>query len=93
MVRERPQSTLIPLQCHRFLEIKLGPFMNFIIGHNGSGKSAVLTALTLCLGGKATATNRGSSMKSFIKEGEEYVSSLPVLKRALTNFTAPLGSP
>jgi chromosome segregation ATPase len=54
--------------------------MNFIIGHNGSGKSAVLTALTLCLGGKATATNRGSSMKSFIKEGEEYVSSLPVRK-------------
>ena len=57
--------------CHSKLRIKLGPLINFIIGHNGSGKSAVLTALTMCLGGKATATNRGASLKSLIKEGEE----------------------
>lgn len=57
--------------CHRKLEVHFGPLINFIIGHNGSGKSAVLTAITLCLGGKATATNRGQSLKSFIKEGEE----------------------
>ena len=59
--------------CHSYLEIALGPLINFIIGHNGSGKSAVLTAITICLGGKATATNRGQNLKSFIKEGEEYV--------------------
>lgn len=57
--------------CHGNLKIKLGPLINFIIGHNGSGKSAVLTALTMCLGGKATATNRATSMKSLIKEGQE----------------------
>ncbi|KAJ4290938.1 Structural maintenance of chromosomes protein 6 [Kalmusia sp. IMI 367209] len=57
--------------CHEQLTVPLGPLINFIIGHNGSGKSAVLTALTLCLGGKATATNRGQSLKSFIKEGRE----------------------
>lgn len=57
--------------CHAQLEVALGPLINFIIGHNGSGKSAVLTALTLCLGGKASATNRGQSLKSFIKEGQE----------------------
>jgi chromosome segregation ATPase len=57
--------------CHTKLRIKLGPLINFIIGHNGSGKSAVLTALTMCLGGKATATNRGGSLKSLIKEGQE----------------------
>lgn len=44
--------------------------MNFITGKNGSGKSTVLTALTTCLGGKAASTNRGSSVKSLIKEGE-----------------------
>lgn len=55
--------------CHSKLRIKLGPLINFIVGHNGSGKSAVLTALTMCLGGKATATNRGGSLKSLIKEG------------------------
>ncbi|KAL8673351.1 MAG: hypothetical protein Q9168_002230 [Polycauliona sp. 1 TL-2023] len=57
--------------CHNFLEVPLGPLINFIIGHNGSGKSAILTAITICLGGKATATNRGQSLKSFIKEGKD----------------------
>ena len=57
--------------CHSNLTIKLGPLINFIIGHNGSGKSAVLTALQLCLGGKATSTNRGQSLKNFIKTGAE----------------------
>ena len=56
----------INFMCHSHLELKFGPLINFIIGHNGSGKSAVLTALTLCLGGKATSTNRGQSLKSFI---------------------------
>ncbi|KAK6498566.1 Structural maintenance of chromosomes protein 6, variant 2 [Arthrobotrys musiformis] len=56
--------------CHPCLEMKFGPFMNFVVGQNGSGKSAVLTALTLCLGAKAAVTNRGGNIKSFIKEGE-----------------------
>ena len=57
--------------CHSKLRIKLGPLINFIIGHNGSGKSAVLTALTMCLGGSAKVTNRGNALKNLIKEGEE----------------------
>jgi chromosome segregation ATPase len=40
------------------------------------GKSAVLSGLTVALGGKATSTGRGSGLKSFIKEGETYVTSL-----------------
>ncbi|EEP82116.1 conserved hypothetical protein [Uncinocarpus reesii 1704] len=57
--------------CHEHLSMELGPLINFIVGKNGSGKSAVLTALTLCLGAKASTTNRGQSLKSFIKEGKE----------------------
>ncbi|PWY65950.1 DEAD-domain-containing protein [Aspergillus sclerotioniger CBS 115572] len=57
--------------CHDHFYVDLGPLINFIVGKNGSGKSAVLTAITLCLGGKASATNRGQSLKSFIKEGKE----------------------
>ncbi|KAB8253999.1 hypothetical protein BDV32DRAFT_155623 [Aspergillus pseudonomiae] len=57
--------------CHDHFCIELGPLINFIVGKNGSGKSAVLTAITLCLGGKASATNRGQSLRSFIKEGKE----------------------
>ncbi|KAJ8274738.1 hypothetical protein COCON_G00093630 [Conger conger] len=57
--------------CHSLL----GPFpfgdnVNFVIGNNGSGKSAILTALIVGLGGKATTTNRGISVKGFVKEGE-----------------------
>jgi chromosome segregation ATPase len=44
--------------------------MNFIIGRNGSGKSTVLTAISTCLGGKASNTQRASSMRSFVKEGK-----------------------
>lgn len=63
--------TCTNFMCHTKLHVALGPLINFIIGHNGSGKSAVLTGITLCLGGKATATNRGQSLKSFIKEGTQ----------------------
>ncbi|KAI9652456.1 MAG: Structural maintenance of chromosomes protein 6 [Alyxoria varia] len=57
--------------CHSKLSVTFGPLINFIIGHNGSGKSAVLTAIQICLGGKATSTNRGQTLKAFIKEGQE----------------------
>lgn len=63
--------TCINFMCHTKLHVAFGPLINFIIGHNGSGKSAILTGITLCLGGKATATNRGQSLKGFIKEGTE----------------------
>jgi chromosome segregation ATPase len=64
----------INFMCHEHLTVSLGPLINFIIGHNGSGKSAVLTALTICLGGKATATNRAQNLKSLIKEGKDHCS-------------------
>lgn len=61
----------INFMCHERLKVELGPLLNFVVGENGSGKSAVLTAITLCLGGKASSTNRGGSLKNFIKEGQE----------------------
>jgi structural maintenance of chromosomes protein 6 len=65
------EITCINFMCHDKLHVELGPLINFVVGHNGSGKSAVLTAITLCLGGKAASTNRGSSLKSLIKQGKE----------------------
>ncbi|KAJ7175114.1 P-loop containing nucleoside triphosphate hydrolase protein [Mycena crocata] len=56
--------------CHKYLTFSFGPQINFIIGHNGSGKSAVLSALTVALGAKATSTGRGSGLKAFIREGQ-----------------------
>uniref|UniRef100_A0AAQ5YVV6 Structural maintenance of chromosomes protein 6 n=1 Tax=Amphiprion ocellaris TaxID=80972 RepID=A0AAQ5YVV6_AMPOC len=57
--------------CHRSLgPFRFGPNVNFIVGNNGSGKSAILTALIVGLGGKATMTNRGVSLKDFVKTSE-----------------------
>ncbi|XP_074541854.1 structural maintenance of chromosomes protein 6 [Halichoeres trimaculatus] len=63
--------TLKNFMCHS----NLGPFafgsnVNFVVGNNGSGKSAILTALIVALGGNAQATNRGLSLKGFVKQGE-----------------------
>ncbi len=63
--------TCVNFMCHERLTCDLGPLLNFIVGENGSGKSAILTAITICLGGKASSTNRGGSLKSFIKEGRD----------------------
>ncbi|KAH9851599.1 P-loop containing nucleoside triphosphate hydrolase protein [Lenzites betulinus] len=66
--------------CHKYLTFSLGPQINFIIGHNGSGKSAVLSALTVALGGKATSTGRGNGLKAFIREGQSVAEVTVMLK-------------
>ncbi|KAL1800195.1 hypothetical protein ACET3X_000537 [Alternaria dauci] len=70
----------INFMCHEHLTVTLGPLINFIIGHNGSGKSAVLTAIQICLGGKATATNRAQNLKSLIKHGKDHSSVIVKIK-------------
>ncbi|RKP07454.1 hypothetical protein THASP1DRAFT_17035 [Thamnocephalis sphaerospora] len=55
--------------CHRRLTMRFGPHVNFVVGNNGSGKSAILTAIIICLGAKATFTQRASNLRSLIREG------------------------
>ncbi|KAF4973804.1 hypothetical protein FZEAL_9223 [Fusarium zealandicum] len=81
--------TCFNFMCHERLHVELGPLINFIVGENGSGKSAVLTALTLCLGGKASDTNRGGSLKSFVKEGRDQGSLVVKIKNAGTDAYQP----
>ncbi|KAG1468450.1 hypothetical protein G6F56_003822 [Rhizopus delemar] len=63
------QVEVVNFMCHKYLKVDLGPKINFVIGHNGSGKSAILTALTVALGANASTTNRAKSVSSLIKEG------------------------
>lgn len=56
--------------CHSLLEVDFEKNVNFLTGRNGSGKSAILTALVVGLGAKANLTNRGSNVRGFIKMGE-----------------------
>ncbi|XP_077474475.1 structural maintenance of chromosomes protein 6 [Stigmatopora argus] len=63
--------TLKNFMFHSLLgPIHFGPNVNIVIGRNGSGKSAILTALIVSLGGNAQTTSRGTSLKSFVKRGE-----------------------
>ncbi|KAF5280331.1 hypothetical protein FQR65_LT03140 [Abscondita terminalis] len=72
---KRTAGTLIRIvvknfMCHSYLEVDFKHNINYIIGSNGSGKSAIMTALVVGLGGKASFTNRGNSVKSFVKAGK-----------------------
>ena len=55
--------------CHKKFSITFGRNLNFITGANGSGKSAVVAAIQLCLGANARTTGRASNLASFIREG------------------------
>ena len=64
---------MVNFMCHHHLTVELGPRINYIVGENGSGKSAVLTALTVALGAKAKSVGRSStkSVKGMIKSGTQ----------------------
>eukprot|EP00624_Nannochloropsis_granulata_P003815 evm.model.NODE_29330_length_32469_cov_23.021097.5 len=57
--------------CHRKLSINLCSNVNFIHGQNGSGKSAILAALQICLGARANVTHRGSKLGDMIRQGHD----------------------
>ncbi|KAI6661713.1 hypothetical protein LOD99_9900 [Oopsacas minuta] len=63
---------LTNFMCHKKLEVELGQNVNLILGLNGSGKSAIMSAIYVGLGGRAMCTNRGSSIKTFIQKGQSY---------------------
>ncbi|XP_063701676.1 structural maintenance of chromosomes protein 6 isoform X2 [Culicoides brevitarsis] len=56
--------------CHANLEIVFNEKINLLVGNNGSGKSAIITALAIGLGADARSTNRGKSAKGLIKNGQ-----------------------
>ncbi|SCV71036.1 BQ2448_3798 [Microbotryum intermedium] len=55
--------------CHKLTTVDFGPQINFLVGNNGSGKSAILTGITMALGGNARATNRATKGSGLVMEG------------------------
>jgi len=56
--------------CHETFNFKPCQRVNFLVGENGSGKSAVLTAIIFGLGGSAKTSNRGTNNRGFIRSGQ-----------------------
>ncbi|XP_044538866.1 structural maintenance of chromosomes protein 6-like [Gracilinanus agilis] len=70
--------------CHAMLgPVKFGPNVNFVVGQRG--KSALLTALILGLGGKSL----GSPLKEFVKDGEASANILITLSNRGENAYKP----
>lgn len=57
--------------CHKKMSIKPCRRVTFITGANGSGKSAILAALQICLGASAKSTHRGNRIGDLVREGHE----------------------
>ena len=55
---------------HYCFEYKLGRNINIVNGPNGSGKSAIVAALQIGLGARASATERGSKIEDHIMHGQ-----------------------
>lgn len=51
------------------IDIKPGYHLNFIVGPNGTGKSAIVCAVILGLGGKPKTCGRADQISSFVKSG------------------------
>jgi chromosome segregation ATPase len=54
--------------CHRKFTVDLNRNVNFITGQNGSGKSAILAAIQICLGAGARRTHRARNLKELIRK-------------------------
>ncbi|XP_036339217.1 structural maintenance of chromosomes protein 6 [Rhagoletis pomonella] len=61
---------LVNFMCHAHYRIEMHPRVNFMVGRNGCGKSAILAALVVGMGGRARATNRSTALHSLIRNGQ-----------------------
>jgi chromosome segregation ATPase len=54
--------------CHRSFTVDFCRNVNFIYGQNGSGKSAILAAIQICLGAGARRTHRARNLKDLVRK-------------------------
>lgn len=63
--------TLRNFVTYDYCELTPGPQLNMIIGPNGTGKSTVVCAIALGLGGAPSLLGRAKNIAEFVKTGED----------------------
>ncbi|KAI7873115.1 P-loop containing nucleoside triphosphate hydrolase protein, partial [Mucor mucedo] len=76
--------TLTNFVTYDYCEILPGPQMNMIIGPNGTGKSTIVCAIALGLGGTPALLGRAKSISEFVKTGEDEATISIELKKVGT---------
>ncbi|XP_053202380.1 structural maintenance of chromosomes protein 5-like [Panonychus citri] len=54
---------------YKRVELHAGPYLNMVLGPNGTGKSALVCAMIVGLGGDPSATGRSGSLSEYIRFG------------------------
>ncbi|KAI9282249.1 hypothetical protein BY458DRAFT_429033 [Sporodiniella umbellata] len=65
-----------------YCEVFPGPQMNLIIGPNGTGKSTIVCAIALGLGGSPSLLGRAKNIQEFVKTGQDEAKITIELKKA-----------
>ncbi|KAK9833815.1 hypothetical protein WJX74_006745 [Apatococcus lobatus] len=60
---------VVNFKNHSHFQMNFGRHVTIVHGENGTGKSAIMQALQVCLGASARDTGAAASIKSFIKTG------------------------
>ncbi|KAI8138054.1 hypothetical protein BJV82DRAFT_632418 [Fennellomyces sp. T-0311] len=74
--------TLRNFVTYDYCEFSPGPQLNMIIGPNGTGKSTIVCAIALGLGGTPALLGRAKNIAEFVKTGEDEAMIKIELKRA-----------
>ncbi|KAJ3270947.1 Structural maintenance of chromosomes protein 5 [Terramyces sp. JEL0728] len=75
-IGDHKKGSIVRIHLINFLtysrtEFYPGPNMNMVIGPNGTGKSTVVCAIALGLGGKTEVLGRAKELQEFVKHGEQ----------------------
>ncbi|WOO77550.1 Structural maintenance of chromosome0s protein 6 [Vanrija pseudolonga] len=65
---------LVNFMSHGNTIVTFASKLNFLVGANGSGKSAILTGIAVVFGAKASVTGRGQGVKDLIMRGKDKAS-------------------
>jgi len=83
------EMTLENFMSHQHFHLKFDENVNFIVGENGSGKSAILVGILVGLGASAKASQRGMRIGDLVREGSNFAKVIIKLRNRGTGAYQP----